>query len=803
MESHPSLNWPALPGYTHSLEILGRGLVLSAALFFVLAMMTYAFGKPGTRIESIAKSSFAIGCASILGAFGLMVWLVYNRQYQFEYVFAHSDNWLPDGKRLASLWGGQEGSFLLWAVMASLFGLFSVGKTQHYRRAYTIVFSGFVAGLAGILAYESPFKLWEAPAEMAKVAAGHMPPDGAGLTPALINYWMQIHPPTIFAGFGSLTVVFAFALAALFQGDMKAWTKLVRPWALVSASLMGLGLCMGGFWAYETLGWGGFWMWDPVENAALVPWLCMIAFIHGLFIQQARGRWLVTNAVLGALGLLSFMYGTFLTRSGFLGDTSVHSFASMDRSALNLLIVLGGVCLVVVFGASIVRWIWLRKEGLTRADDSTGIDRGTAYTGGIVLLLLLALSSALGMSMPLVMSLQGKKPSVVEEALYNRVTPWMFIPLVILMAIGPYLGWRKEPIKDLVGRISTSVALSLGFLGIGMFALRAVPTGMGPEWTQTVNMGFATMPTIPWILALSWICLFGIMANLVRLIEVLKKSPMTIGAFLSHVGLIVTMLGLIVSRGFEKKVEFLVQTNKPGVALGYQISTDGITGQNYMERENRVNVRLEGRGEVLKARPTLFYTENSNGGEPSPTVRPYIFHRPLHDLYLTIFPLVLDATEPTEFKIGAKRQFEGHTIQYMKLTREGQAGVAGTKFGAVLNVTDPNGHVFQVTPKVKIGDGRVEYERADVGEFVYELERMNAADQSATIKLYYRDPVIPMELYFKPLPGLVWWGTGLMFVGGLWAALHRRKNIRDADKKRPVEEPEPEPEDIKELVETR
>ncbi len=792
MENHPSLKWPQLPSYTPVLELFGRGLILAAVVLFLGSALAYGLARQDGKAARLARVTFTTGCSCLIGAFGLLAWLIYNRQYQFQYVFAHSDNWLPDGKRIASLWGGQEGSFLLWAVMASLFALASVAKTQIYRRWYTVVYALFLGGLAGILAYESPFKLWQAPADL-PMAKGLMPPDGAGLTPALINWWMQIHPPTIFAGFGSLTVMFAFALAALIHGDMKTWIKLVRPWALISASFTGLGLCMGGFWAYETLGWGGFWMWDPVENAALIPWLCTVAFIHGLFIQVARGKWIITNAVLGALSLLSFMYGTFLTRSGFLGDTSVHSFASMERGALSVLIGLGVACVLGTVIASLYRFRQIRIER-TPSTDGKGATLETAYSGGISLLLMLALSSGVGMSVPLIMSLRGQKPSVVEEVLYNRVTPWFFVPLVLLMTVGPYLGWRAQPKKEIANRVSTSLALSLGFLGIGMFLLRSVPQGFGPKWADRVNtpvfgfLGMATVPTIPWILLLAWICLFGVMANTVRLVEVLRKAPLHTGAFLSHIGVILTLLGLIVSRGFESKAEFTVQNGRPGQALGYNFSFVDISGKNFMERENRVRFKMEGRGESLEAKPTLFYTETAGGEEPSPTVRPFIFHRPLHDLYVTLYPLAFDATESTVFKIGEKRQFEGHVIQYTSLVREGEAGMTGTKFGAKLLVTDLEGVTHEVVPKVQIEQGNMRKERVEVGDFVIELEGIDAATKSSTIRLKYREPVMPMEIYYKPLPGLVWWGTGIMFVGGLISTLRRRKALRDEARKGQAEE---------------
>lgn len=780
MSDHPVLNWPATPGYTPALEMLGRGLILGAVALFVLSILGYVLAAKKPSLERFSQIAFTGGCVALLLAFVQLIWLIYNRQYQFQYVYAHSDNWLPAGKRVASLWGGQEGSFLLWAVMAALFALVSVRATGSYRRWYTVTYAFFLGSLAAILSYESPFKLWQAPAEFASMLEGRMPPDGAGLTPALVNWWMQIHPPTIFVGFGSLTVLYAFAMAALLSGDLKSWTKLVRPWALISLTFTGLGLCMGGFWAYETLGWGGFWMWDPVENAALVPWLVVAAFIHGLFVQIARGKWPIANALFGGFGLISFIYGTFLTRSGFLGDASVHSFAEMDRNALWLLTTLGITCIVALVGMSIFRAVQLHRE-------APPVERPTvspwnltnAYGSGMSMLTALALASGIGMSVPLIMSIQGQQPKIVEEGVYNQITTWFFIPTILLMGLGPYLSWRGLPFGKIVQRLATAFALALGFLGVGMFLLQTIPRGMELEPTDTVSLVGRAFPTVPWVLILSFLCLLGITANLVRVAEMARKSPLSLGSFITHIGVIMTILGLILSRGLQKKVEFNVQAGRPGQALGYMVSIMPLEG-SFFDRENQVPFRLSGRGEELVAKPILFYTENPNGDEPSPTVRPFIFHRPLHDLYVTVFPMVFEATEPTEIEVGGKRQFEGTIIEYLGLQQEGESGMMGTKFGARLRITTPDGVTNEVMPQIEITEQGPRQIRSEIDNYFIVLDRIDAASKSATIRLDYKNPIFPMELYYKPLTGLVWWGTGIMTVGGLLAAFYRRRMLKAA-----------------------
>lgn len=789
MESHPTIQLPPLPANTPILEAAGRGLLWFATGLFLLALVSSFFAKS----RRLTNPAFVGGCVSILSALGLLIWLTVNKQYQFEYVFSHSDNWLSFDKRIAATWGGQEGSFLLWASASALFGILSLRSVGVYQRAYVAAYSLILAGLSSILVFESPFRLWKPPAEVASFFAGKMPEDGAGLTPALINKWMVIHPPVMFLGFGSLTVLYALGVAGFLRRDFGTYVQLIRPWALVSLALTGIGLCMGGFWAYETLGWGGFWMWDPVENAALVPWCLVAALMHGLFVQATSKKWTVFNASLGAFALISFIYGTFLTRSGFLGDSSVHSFAEMDRSALQLLISMGAGAILLLIGSAIYYKLGTRNEQpSTLREPVTRLNLHNAYSAATTLLISTGLVSAIGMSVPLFMSIAGQKPKVVEEALYHKVVTWVFIPTVILMGIGPYLSWRGIKGRELAQRLFATVCLTSGFIGVGMLLTRFIPLDLSLTPADQTNFPFGIkVPTLIWVFFLAGVCLFGLSANLVRAAELIKKSPSSIGSFLTHFGVIMTVLGLIISRGMEKKQEATVQLGRPATVLGYRVSLDKMSS-TLLERENQVGFKLEGRDQTFKLNPVLFYTESRNGEEPSPTVRPAIRHFPLHDLYFTVFPMVFEATGETPFKVGEKRQFEGTVIKYVKMTREGEVGVMGTKFGAHLEFQNPDGSVSHITPKFEISDSGPIRIPAESGDYFVYLMGMDAADKSVRIQLHYKNPIFPIEIFYKPMTGMVWWGAGIMTFGGFLAAWFRRRDARAALKSATpaIEEPE-------------
>lgn len=774
MDPHASNPFPLAAPWADPVAFVGVNSVWIALIAFVLSALL----SPRERTAKPSSILAFVGSGALFVAFASLATLMVGRQYQFKYVFGHSENALTIGYRIAAIWGGQEGSFLLWASLSALFFLVVWPFTGPDRRLYTGVGSVLLAGLAAILAYESPFLRVEIPPELTTHMVGRMPTDGQGMNLSLLNYWMQIHPPTIFLGFGSLAPLFAWSIAVLLRGNFTDWLAGVRPWAIVSMSITGLGVVMGGFWAYETLGWGGFWKWDPVENASIVPWFLITAFCHNLIVQRHTNRWPVGTAMLAGGGFVAFCYGTFLTRSGFLGDTSVHSFAAMDGSALKILIGLLAVASTALIGLGIWRGRTLKAEApIPSREPKQPWNLLIAYAGTSMLVSALGVACAIGMSVPLLQSLRGQAPKVVEEAVYNRLTVWLFLPTVLLMAVGPYLTWRGLTGREVGRKIFNSLTLSIGITGALLLIYRRVPDEWAVLGTAKMStFGGLAVPTLIWTTVVVLVCVFGIVANIQRILEVAGKQPQKIGAFLTHAGVITIMLGLIVSRSLEQRGEAFLQSGTPGGILGYQTQVNP-SGQplNFLTRENQLPVRLTGRGDEITLRPTLYYTEsNQPGQEPTPTVRPAILSRGFYDLYLTAHPLIFDATEPTPIKPGESRAYEGITIRYNKLEREGEAGAKGTKFFANITITDNEGHSETVRPAFQITDQGPAKIPVQVGEYYYLLDRLDAADNTAFITIQYVNPVVPIELYFKPMTGLVWWGTGIMFLGGLLAAWQRR-----------------------------
>lgn len=760
------------PAWSLAMGVIGRILIYASAGMFALSGVAWLFSKRWPSLEKVGKFSFGGACASILGAFVTLGVLFATNRFEFEYVFGHADSHNALGYRIAGIWSGQEGSFLLWGTCSAIFALLTVGKTGPYRRWYSLAFAFFLGGIASILAFESPFNL--------NMFAGRpfVPEDGLGLAPSLQNYWVIIHPPTIFLGFGSLTALFALAFAALVERDYETWIPIVRPWAIVSVTLVGVGLCMGGFWAYETLGWGGFWMWDPVENVSFVPWCFGAAFIHGVIVQATRKKWQMTNLLLGGLPFIVFIYGTFLTRSGFLSDASVHSFAEMDRSALKLLIVLMAGTTLGFGGLWGFRAMQARKIAKPE-ETGVGLRREAFYMIGMTALLVMGMATMIGMSVPLVQALKGEKPRVVEEALYHQVLPWIFVPIMLLMAVTPFVSWRGMKGREFMSRVYTILCITIGLTGLVLFLTVITPFAKKLDMAPAITMlGRFEVKGLAWIMFLAALCIFVIVGNMWRVGELFKRSKMGTAPFIAHIGVAVLMAGLIISRGFERKAQSIVMENHPGRLMSYEVRYAGMTS-NESDRNNKLKLDIfdphsKSTKPLFTATPGLYKLKMADGQE-STMVWPHIERGLLMDTYVSLGQPQTEASQDVTLAAGESTQFGDLTFTYLKMTRTGDPGMKGTTFGAMVKVSS-GGKSQTIHPHMEIGEnGETIFHPAELGSsMVLAMTGMNAADKSVTLRVQMTTPMYPVEIYHKPMTILVWLGTGILTLSGFASAFYRR-----------------------------
>lgn len=779
------------PTWAIDAGIAGKAFILLALLSFVASIVCWAIPKRSKAVEAVAKWGFVVGGVLLFASIITLGTLFANDQFEYTYVFGHGDSETALKYKIAGIWSGQQGSFLLWGCTASLFGIFAARASGVYRRWFTVTYATFLATLCGILAYETPF-------EMERLnGLALLPPRGAGLTPSLQNYWVVIHPPTIFMGFGSLTVAFAFGLAAMFGRNIVDWVPLVRPWVLLSTALLGLGLCMGGFWAYETLGWGGFWMWDPVENVSFVPWIFSAALLHGLIVQVANKRWHGGNLVLAGLPFATFCYGTFLTRSGFLADASVHSFAEMNKSALWILAIFVIVATLGYFGVYGFIGSKLAKLATAGAPDyEAGPHRRGAYLTGVLLLSGLSTAVAVGMSVPFFMALAHKQSKVVDEPLYHQVVVWFFLPVLVLMGIAPFVSWRKMGWAALGNKLINVGFVTIGLLGVLLLVVKFAPGAYPIDVSQKIQFPFHWhVPILPWMLILIGVCVFCFVANAWRLAETFKRSSMSVGGFVAHMGVAILLAGLIISRGFEHKDEVVLQAGDIVPAMGYKISYLGMTRteeEGVFKRDNKAKFLLDGPNGGFTAQPGLYYVITEEQ-QLQPVVWPHVEHMATYDIYFALHPPQFDVNDPQQFLPGQSSTLGNGllSITYNGFKMIGQPGQPGTKFvsDAVVRVTGTDGvtRMHTVNPAMEIGQGGIIKTPVKVDdEFSITMESLNPADHSAALQLHFNREIYAIDLFYKPMVGLVWLGAAVTAAGGVMSAFYRR----------PVAKPNPERQDV-------
>lgn len=762
------------PEWAIQVGVAGRLFVYVAIALLLLSAALALPKRPQQR--SASRSSFVAGVACILVVFALHVLLLMTRQYEYQYVFNNTRNELSNIYRFSAAWASQEGSFLLWTLTSAFVAMIVARLTADHRPMYTVVCAIALSAMLGIVAYESPFALVEVGKEdMHLLPSGVTVPlvaNGRGLNPTLENYWMAIHPWVIFIGFGSLLSLFAWTFSVAISKDWNSWLARVRPLGVFCLTMLGTGLVMGGLWAYETLGWGGFWAWDPVENVSLVPFLGCIAFSHSLYVSLRRGVWQKLTIILGALPLLWFVYGTFLTRSGVLANVSVHSFAKMNDGAHGLLMGL----VIATLLSSIFVSIWVSRKRLPEGTRKPSGDRLVGIGFGIATVYGIAMMAAIGMSVPFFSGLMGRfdaegKARVIEETVYNQVITYPFIPVMLLLAVVPFLGWTKTQRRRVTDIASILVSSVLFTSGVAWY-LRS--QGLFVEKTN-----FQLILS----LVLLFLCVTAIIANLWRLLERGTHHSGRWAPFLMHSGAAILLLGLITSRTFEKHAQSAVSVTSParvsaGPAAFLLKLNRTPSDDQWVERENRLDiemVNLRRDQQVLPAQVSHYFKIDEFGGEPMMVTRPAIFSSPLYDLYLSVNAPVFEVAEPITLKVGETKTMQNIQITYLENTRYGEAGQTGTKFGAKLKVVY-DAKTFNVEPHMELtpGAGATQH-RARIGdEFFAELISLDAATHDAKISIQFTEPFLPIELFYKPFTLFVWLGAGIMALGGILTMIQVR-----------------------------
>jgi cytochrome c-type biogenesis protein CcmF len=444
---------------------LGRAaLVVCLGLaLYALVAGAYAARTRRRRLAVSAQNAILAAFGSVVVASGVLLAALLRNDFSFEYVASFTSRELPTGYTISAFWGGQEGSLLLWLLVLTAFSAAAVLLNRRTARdliawvvpvlALVIVFFSFM-----LVAVSSPFDTRVAPL------------DGAGLNPSLQNPYMMAHPPFLYLGFVGLTVPFAFAIGSLLaRRTDEAWIVATRRWTLAAWTFLGIGQLLGAHWAYVEVGWGGYYAWDPVENAALMPWLAATAFLHSVMIQEKRGMLKVWNVLLVLLAFSLALFGTFLTRSGVV--SSIHSFTQSSIGAWFLAF----ICLVTVGSLALVFARLPLLKAKTRLESL--VSREATFLYNNLLLVALCLTILWGVAFPILSEAVRGEQITVGAPYYNFFLLVFGLPLLLLMGIGPLVAWRRASLRS-VGRslawpLGAALATGLVLLALGAGSSRA------------------------------------------------------------------------------------------------------------------------------------------------------------------------------------------------------------------------------------------------------------------------------------------------------------------------------------------
>ncbi len=725
--------------------VFGPSLIVLAGVTATVSLLMYAtIGDRPSGIK-IARIFYGIMAALVTVASVYLMYLFLTHRFEFQYVFAYSSLDLPLKYTVSSFWGGQEGTFLLWLFLGALLGFTIMAKGQESERWAMVFFLGVQLFLLVVLVVRSPF-----------APTGFEVTDGRGLNPLLQNPWMTIHPPIVFVGFAALAIPFAYAMAALIRKEYTFFPRQVLPWASLVVLTLGLGIFLGGYWAYKTLGWGGYWGWDPVENSSLIPWLVSLALIHGLLVQRRGNKLIKTNIFMAILALFLVIYGTFLTRSGVLADFSVHSFTDLGINAylVGFMILLG----TVAYGILLFRARSIKAERLNASPTS----REFGLAVGSLLFLVLAFLVFLGTSAPLLTRMFGE-PANVALSYYHAIIIPAGIALLALLVVMPFTLFGGTSGNELIKRAT--------WPGVAA-AVIAITT------TLFVNLQLSD-------LALIFLGTWVIGSSIYAMFLQTKFKFSALGGPISHLGFGIMVLGVVASLNYGTSDRVSLHTNEPQNAMGYQIVYKSTVETPRVE-DSYLEVELQSATEKINARPQMYYTEYMQ----SYMRTPYVDEGLISDLYVSPLDIrvIEEAGRGTILTLA-----EGEPVEYGGLTFTFDRFVTGDhasgqiKVGADLTIVGA-GDTTTITPEYISGPAEnVSTPSLAIPGTELTIALVRILVDSRSVQVEITDPaqkasvgrsLLTLEISRKPLMFLVWLGVLLVTFGSLLSFLNRRLRKR-------------------------
>lgn len=563
-----------------------------AALAIAFALAVYAVAasalgghKQLERWQRSGRNAALLTFPAVLLATAMLVIALMTEQYQMSYVYSVTDPQTPALYRFTALWGSQRGSLLFWSLLMSLFAVSAIGLNWRGERrimpfaiAFMMATLAFFLGLSLFL--ENPFeRWWLLPEEAREISSALIPPgavaptDAAlragaqGLNPLLRHFGMVIHPPMLYLGFVGFTIPFAFAMAALAAGELSSgWIKATRRWSLIAWIFLSMGLILGGRWAYDVLGWGGYWGWDPVENAAFLPWLMGTAFIHSVMIQEKRGMLKMWNMLLVIATFSAVMFGTFATRSGVI--ESVHSFA---RSEVGFpMLAFWAVITLIALG--LLLWRWGRGELRDERQFANLLSRESLFVLNNVVFIALFIAIFWGsFGLPIVSELVFDREVTIGAETFEFFVVPLFIAMYVLMGVAPLSAWSATSLPRLGAALWPPLLLTL----LSILALALVGTGL-----LVAAAGYGV------VLFAGYVALYEIYRGAKArrgalgeswpraLLALFRRNQRRYGGYIVHLGVTVIGIGIIGSTVFQTEVQHTLQRGGAIAVRDYSLRYD-------------------------------------------------------------------------------------------------------------------------------------------------------------------------------------------------------------------------------------
>ncbi|HEY0057173.1 MAG TPA: cytochrome c biogenesis protein CcsA, partial [Pedobacter sp.] len=526
--------------------ILSFGTALLATLSYYFATVKDTLDDSWKRIARVATW---LNTIAVIGIASSLYYIIYNHYFEYHYAWAHSSKALPVYYIVSCFWEGQEGSFLLWMFWQAVLANILIWRAKSWENSVmtTVMLSqAFLASMIigveilGTRVGSSPFILLRNAMEgpiFSRADYLSLIPDGNGLNPLLQNYWMVIHPPTLFLGFASMIVPFAYAIAGLWEKRYKEWPASALPWSLFAVMILGTGIIMGSFWAYEALNFGGFWAWDPVENASIIPWLTLIAAVHVILAYKSSGHSYFTATFLTIISFVLVLYASFLTRSGILGETSVHSFTDLGMFG-HLLLYLGIFILIPVV-LIVVRW---KAMPITQKDEETYSREFWLFIGALVLGIS-CLQIIATTSIPVFNAVFGTKlappPNIIQH--YNKWQVPFAVVVAIVSGFTQFLKYRKTEAGKFWKKIIKAILVAIVITAIFVFITKVYTNLM--------------------YILLTFAGVFSIVSNIEILLDALKGKWKLAGSSVAHIGFALMLIGALVSAATNE----IVSVNNSGL----------------------------------------------------------------------------------------------------------------------------------------------------------------------------------------------------------------------------------------------